>query len=140
MTFNLEELPMLPRLCLLLLLCILPAAASGHFSGHAHPDEADHPHPHVAAPESSSSGHPASGLQLQTALVDKTSSADPASIRQLKAGQLALRTEMQRLHEDITALRTAQAQPGSTEIIGGIGYIIGLLGLYAWFRARQRPS
>lgn len=131
---------MLPRLCFLVLLCILPAAASGHFSGHAHPDEPDHSHPHVDAPESSPPGHPASGLQLQTALVDKTSSADPASIRQLMAGQLALQAEMQRLHEDISALRAVRAQPGLTEIIGGIGYIFGLLGLYACFRARRRPS
>ena len=131
---------MLPRLCFFLLLCILPAAASGHISGHAHPGEPDHSHPQVDEPGSSPPGHPASRPQLQTAPVDRTSSAVPASIQQLKAGQLAMQKEMQRLHQDITALRAAQAQPGSTEIIGGIGYIIGLLGLYAWLRARQKAS
>lgn len=35
-------------------------------------------------------------------------------------------------------LESAQKGPGTTEIIGGIGYIVGLLGLAAFFSARRK--
>ena len=35
-------------------------------------------------------------------------------------------------------LESAQKGPGPTEIIGGIGYIVGLFGLAAFFSARRK--
>jgi nickel transport protein len=38
----------------------------------------------------------------------------------------------------LVKLQESSSKPGFTEIIGGIGYIIGILGIIAYFKARRR--
>ena len=37
----------------------------------------------------------------------------------------------------LVKLQESSGKPGFTEIIGGIGYIIGILGIVAYFKARK---
>jgi nickel transport protein len=37
-------------------------------------------------------------------------------------------------------VETRQSRPSVTDILGGIGYIFGLIGLAAYFRAKRRKS
>ena len=78
---------------------------------------------------------------LQTALVEAgaSPSASVATLNRIAAGQQNLQQEIRRLHREIAVLRADQTRPGLTEVLGGIGYIIGFFGFYAWFRARRGP-
>lgn len=77
---------------------------------------------------------------LQTLLVDATSSESACvqAVTRLESRQQTMQQDLRRLHREIAALRTDQAKPGLTEILGGIGYIIGLFGLFAWTRSRYK--
>ena len=46
--------------------------------------------------------------------------------------------ELHRLSREIALLSANQKKPGLTEVLGGLGYIIGLCGLYAWARSRDK--
>ena len=49
-----------------------------------------------------------------------------------------VRQELYSLKQDVAALKNRR--PGATEIVGGIGYIIGLAGLVAYFSARKHGA
>ncbi|WP_035042774.1 hypothetical protein [Desulfovibrio sp. X2] len=50
------------------------------------------------------------------------------------------RTVQKRLAPVVQMLMAQQEKgPGLTEIVGGLGWIVGLFGLVAWFRAKKRP-
>ncbi len=49
----------------------------------------------------------------------------------------AVEARMALLRAEISRLRAASERPGITEIIGGIGYIIGLAGIWLYFRKKN---
>lgn len=49
----------------------------------------------------------------------------------------AVDRKLQPLIRTLTELREKSERPGITEIIGGIGYIIGILGIIAYFKSRK---
>jgi len=42
------------------------------------------------------------------------------------------------LRHELTKLRERTERPGITEVLGGIGYIMGLLGLWAYMKSREK--
>ncbi len=44
------------------------------------------------------------------------------------------------LRAEISRLRRASERPGITEVIGGIGYIIGLAGIWLYFRSKKEKK
>ena len=50
----------------------------------------------------------------------------------------AVKARMAPLRAEISRLRAASERPGITEIIGGIGYIIGLAGIWLYFRKKNK--
>lgn len=121
------------RLLPLYLVFVLPLTAAAHVNGHSHlPDVS----------QESSRGEaqlPASHAQMTLTEKRLSPAADTEALESLAAGQQDIRREITRLHHEIAVLRTEQAQPSLTEILGGIGYIIGFFGLYAWLRPRKGP-
>lgn len=45
-----------------------------------------------------------------------------------------LRSEIEPLHAEIIQLRKELSKPGFNQIIGGVGYIFGLIGITLWFK------
>ena len=77
---------------------------------------------------------------LQTALVEKGAvPADYAIIlERIDEQHQALSKDLRRLHRELAALKADQNKPGLTEIIGGIGWIIGLFGTAAYVSSRRK--
>jgi nickel transport protein len=51
-----------------------------------------------------------------------------------------LEKRLEPIRRELSNLREASGRPGLTEILGGIGYIIGLLGLWAYLKSRgEKP-
>ena len=53
----------------------------------------------------------------------------------------AVRSELDPLHNELLQLRKELSSPGFREIVGGIGYIFGLVGIILWSkggRSRER--
>ena len=51
-----------------------------------------------------------------------------------------LKRKVRRLEHQVTALRDELNSPGATQIIGGIGYIVGLFGIAGWVAARKKTA
>jgi hypothetical protein len=51
---------------------------------------------------------------------------------------LKYKREFLQLKRDIAALTQQVAEPGINEILGGIGYILGLFGVAAYFASRKK--
>lgn len=61
-----------------------------------------------------------------------------AEVDQIKAiVEQALDARLKPIRRELAAIRK-QRTPGFTEIIGGIGYILGLMGLVMYFKSRKR--
>lgn len=50
----------------------------------------------------------------------------------------AVDKKLQPVMRSLVKLQESSGKPGFTEIIGGIGYIIGILGIVAYFKAKRR--
>jgi hypothetical protein len=75
----------------------------------------------------------------QTALSDAATDARCLDALAQQDTQLkAMQQDLHRLHREIALLTRDQGKPGLAEILGGIGYIIGLFGLATWFHSRNR--
>ncbi len=78
---------------------------------------------------------------LQTAVIDTATAPACAEAIARQAAQLkGLQQDVQRLHREIALLRSELSTPGLTEVLGGIGYIIGLFGLVAWLGRRKQGA
>ena len=64
--------------------------------------------------------------------------ASTATVIQLQQENAALHRQVRRLESQSAALREELNSPGSAQIIGGIGYIVGLFGIAGWFAARNK--
>ncbi|MEW6428849.1 MAG: hypothetical protein AB1568_12540 [Thermodesulfobacteriota bacterium] len=49
-----------------------------------------------------------------------------------------LKNELRQIKRELAALRQAQEEPGLREIAAGIGYILGLFGVGAYFAGKRR--
>jgi len=77
---------------------------------------------------------------LQTALVEKGAAPAECAIilERIDEQHQALSKDLRRLHRELAALKADQNKPGLTEIIGGIGWIIGLFGTAAYVSSRRK--
>ncbi len=51
--------------------------------------------------------------------------------------ETTINNELHRIRRELTLLRMEQEKPKMTEVIGGIGYILGIFGVAAYFLARR---
>lgn len=56
----------------------------------------------------------------------------------LQQENTSLQRQVRRLEHEVSALRDELDTPDATQIIGGIGYIVGLFGLAAWYAAGKK--
>lgn len=49
-----------------------------------------------------------------------------------------LDTKLKPIRRELVALREAVSRPGITEVLGGIGYILGIAGIWAYMKGRER--
>jgi nickel transport protein len=77
----------------------------------------------------------------------KTQKKETAEISELKGiseseieaiVESAVDKKLQPVMRMLVKLQESSGKPGFTEIIGGIGYIIGILGIVAYFKAKRR--
>jgi nickel transport protein len=76
----------------------------------------------------------------------KTQKKETAEISELKGiseseieaiVESAVDKKLQPVMRMLVKLQESSGKPGITEIVGGIGYIIGILGIVAYFKARK---
>ncbi len=79
---------------------------------------------------------------LQTALVKKDAAPAECAIllERIEEQHQALSKDLRRLHRELAALKATQNKPGITEIIGGLGWIIGLFGTAAYVSSRKKSN
>lgn len=58
----------------------------------------------------------------------------------LQQENAALQRKVHRLERQADALRQELNAPDATQVIGGIGYIVGLFGVASWFVARKKTT
>ena len=58
----------------------------------------------------------------------------------LQAENSRLGGELRRIQREVAALRADLEKPGLPEVVGGIGYILGLFGVAAFVAARRRKE
>jgi len=74
-----------------------------------------------------------------SALGETPAEQSPAELATLLAEQnSSLARELRRIQREIAALRADLGKPGLQEILGGIGYILGLFGTAAFVASRRR--
>ena len=59
-------------------------------------------------------------------------------IQQLEQENSTLQRKVRRLERQTKAMRDELNSPGAPQIIGGIGYIVGLFGVAGWIAARKK--
>ena len=64
----------------------------------------------------------------------------PEIVTLLKEENAKLSGELRRIQREIAALRADLEKPGLPEILGGIGYILGLFGTAAFVAGRRRKE
>ena len=79
---------------------------------------------------------------LQTALVEKDTAPAECAIllERIDEQHQVLSKDLRRLHRELAALKATQNKPGITEIIGGLGWIIGLFGTAAYVSSRKKSN
>jgi len=100
------------------------------------------PAPRNAAPPASAAKKPAEKSADKPAAHSATPTADVLPATEIQAVVVApLQQELQQLRSEVRRLRgELDAGPAMTDILGAIGYIIGLVGIGAYFKHRPRPS
>ena len=75
-------------------------------------------------------------------LADTGTDADPGvvTMRMLRKHDKKVTRELRQIKREIAALRQSQEEPGVREIMGGIGYILGLCGVAALAAGRRRSK
>ncbi|HEY5673737.1 MAG TPA: hypothetical protein VIR78_08535 [Malonomonas sp.] len=64
--------------------------------------------------------------------------AEHETFLQLQHDNVELQSKVRRLEQQVAALRDELNAPDATQVIGGIGYIVGLFGIAGWFAARKK--
>jgi nickel transport protein len=76
-------------------------------------------------------------LLVPPAFAAETQVSAPELLLQLQQENATLQGNVRRLEHQVTALRDELNSPDATQIIGGIGYIVGLFGIAGWLAARK---
>jgi hypothetical protein len=63
-----------------------------------------------------------------------------ATIDQLQQENTSLQLKVKRLERQVSAMREEMNTPDATQIIGGIGYIVGIFGVCGWIAARKKSG
>ncbi len=85
-------------------------------------------------------------LALMPTLPDRAAAAaDDATecaavVELLRKHEKKTARELRQIKREIAALRQSESEPGLQEIMGGIGYILGLCGVAALVASRRRPK
>ena len=66
--------------------------------------------------------------------------AGPPALAELRQENTALRRQVQRLERQVAAQRDELSRPGASEVFGGLGYIVGIFGIAAWWSARRQAN
>jgi len=61
-----------------------------------------------------------------------------ADISQLQQENRQLQRQVRRLEVQVEALREELNAPNASQVIGGIGYIVGIFGVAGWIAARKK--
>lgn len=81
------------------------------------------------------------GLLFATPLFAAGQMAAPEpTVQQLQQENAGLQRKVLRLESQVAALRDELTSPGATQIVGGIGYIVGLFGVAGWLTARKKTG
>jgi nickel transport protein len=78
------------------------------------------------------------GLPVSLCAQDAPIDNPQDAIAQIKEQNARLSNELRRIHREIAALRVDLDKPDIKDIVGGIGYILGLCGAAALVAARRR--
>ncbi|SFL73724.1 hypothetical protein [Halanaerobium salsuginis] len=73
-----------------------------------------------------------------SAVIGSSNELSKAELREIVAEEVS--REVKPLRKQIAKLITEQEKPGISEILGGIGYIIGLMGVALYFISRKRSE
>jgi len=94
----------------------------------------------VPLEEIAGTAEPAAAAAAQNAPAGKTVKGDQTAPCDSARLQAAIEKALDKKLKPVTRLLAEAMQPGPsfTEILGGIGYIIGLVGLAAYFKSRQK--
>ncbi len=66
--------------------------------------------------------------------------ATESTAQQLQQENAALQRRVRRLESQVAAQREELNSPGATQIIAGIGYIVGIFGIIGWLAARKKSA
>ena len=66
--------------------------------------------------------------------------AQHPSMTQLQQENSTLQRKVRRLEAQVEAMREELNSPDSTQVIGGIGYIVGIFGVAGWIAARKKSG
>jgi nickel transport protein len=84
-------------------------------------------------PQAASSNHPAKAVNHRSPDASLTESHIQAAVER------ALERRLNPLINRLNRMEKAREEPRWSDILGGIGYIIGLVGIAAWVRYRKQP-
>ena len=61
-----------------------------------------------------------------------------STTEQLQQENAALQRKVKRLEAQVAAMREEMNSPDATQVIGGIGYIVGIFGVAGWIATRKK--
>ena len=64
--------------------------------------------------------------------------AQRPTLAQLQQENSRLQRQVRRLEAQVEAMREELNAPDATQVIGGIGYIVGIFGVAGWIAARKK--
>jgi nickel transport protein len=92
--------------------------------------------PSVKVPSKSEGSAPMKTQKKETAEISELKGISESEIEAIV--ESAVDKKLQPVMRMLVKLQESSGKPGFTEIIGGIGYIIGILGIVAYFKAKRR--
>ena len=93
--------------------------------------------PSIKAPSKSEGSAPMKTQKKETAEVSVSELKGISKSEMEAIVESAVDKKLQPVMRMLVKLQESSGKPGITEIIGGIGYIIGILGIVAYFKARK---
>src|SRR4030042_7215724 len=89
----------------------------------------------VKVPSKSESSTSMNTQKKETAEISELKGVSEAEIEAIV--ESVIDRKLKPMERMLVKLQESSGKPGFTEIIGGIGYIIGILGIIAYFKARR---